>query len=312
MRCLTVAEAVKMAGHDAVLYGAITGVDWLTEHVDAAGIEHISCDRDSLDPMNVKALGADRLVVDSYWIDPGLIGAANRATPTMAIIDNDVRGIEATWFVDQNLGAESRDWSTVSGRILAGSDYALVRRSILDHRIENGWDFSEREAHVVAFMGGTDPAHVMTDVAASIARVVPSIRFTAVTTAEQVSDVSAAVSAMPFARVMGPTSTLPDVLGTADVIVSAAGTSSWDVCSLGRPAVLVGVVENQSLGLAHALDREIALGVDATRHGAQMVGALLAQLLGDRELREAIVRRALATFDGRGAERVADALMSDP
>jgi len=311
MRCLTVAEAVRAEGHEVAIMGAIEGVDWLDRHVAATGIEHIRTSQDSLVSDELVALGADRLVVDSYWIDPELIAAANDLVPTMAIIDNTARGIRAEWFVDHNLGAEELDWSAVHGQVLAGSPYALVRDAVTQHRIEGGWNIPGRDSHVVAFMGGTDPGEVMTEVAASIASTLPHLRFTAVTTASQVEQVERAVSGMPRARVLGPTPDLPAVLGTADAVVSAAGTSAWDVCSMGRPVVLVGVVDNQSAGLQRALERGIATGVDATRDGAVGVGALLTELLDDSSLRESLVRRANAAFDGLGSRRVAAALTSD-
>src|SRR5690606_4872523 len=105
---------------------------------------------------------------------------------------------------------------------------------------------------------------------------------------------------------------LPEILGSADVVVSAAGTSAWDVCTMGRPAVLVGVVENQSAGLARALEAGVALGVDATLESSDRTGTLLARLLDDQDVRRAVVERALAVFDGRGVERVANALELPP
>lgn len=308
MRCITVARALADDGNDVVLLGEIDDVGWLTRYINDVEMEHVPCARDMLSVETLRSLGADRLVVDSYWIDVELIREANEFVPTMAIVDNDTRGITATWYLDQNLGAELRDWSDVSGHVLAGSRYALVRKEILKHRVEDGWKIPGRESHVVAFMGGTDPTRMMTAVAGSIAKALPELHLTAVTTAEQVDAIKATVAPMPHATVLGPTSRLPEVLGSADAIVSAAGTSSWDVCSMGRPAVLVGVVDNQSAGLAHTLAQGIALGVDATRHGADCVGALLARLLDDAALRETLVSRANEEFDGGGATRVARAL----
>jgi len=310
MRCLTIAEALRLGGHEVALLGEVDRVEWLSRYIDDFAIDLVACEKDQLPLDLLLEVGAERLVVDSYWIAPETISRVNARIPTMAIIDNDARGIQATWYVDQNLGADLRDWSHLTGRILAGSRYALVRRSVLAHRVENGWEIPGRDSHVVVFMGGTDPGRYMTEVVHAIASVMPLLRLTAVTTDAQLESVCNAAAKMPHATVLGPTSDLPELLGRADAVVSAAGTSSWDVCSMGRPAVLVGVVENQSLGLAHALENGIATGVDATIHGAESVGVLLAELLDNEIKREALVRNALATFDGLGAARVAHALES--
>jgi spore coat polysaccharide biosynthesis predicted glycosyltransferase SpsG len=249
-------------------------------------------------------------VVDSYWIDPMLIADVNAVVPTLAIIDNETRGIDANWYLDQNLGAEDRDWTATPGTVLAGSRYALVREAILAKRIERGWEVPGRDSHVVTFMGGTDPHRYMTGVVASIAQALPNLRLTIVTTQPQVEAVIAVAAGMPRATVLGPTPELPALLGSADVIVSAAGTSALDVCSMGRPTVLVGVVDNQSAGLANALARGIAAGVDATAHGTDHVGDLLSALLDDEQARRLMVMRASEVFDGKGAGRVALALTS--
>ena len=188
---------------------------------------------------------------------------------------------------------------------------SLVRSAITRHRIEAGWEIPGRDSHIVAFMGGTDPSDMMASVAESIASALPGLRFTAVTTPSQVDRVTAATTGMPNATVLGPSPDLPDLLGTADAVVSAAGTSAWDVCSMGRPVVLVGVVDNQSAGLVRALERGVATGVDATLHGAKSVGGILTDLLDDVTLRESLVRRANETFDGQGGRRVAQALTAD-
>lgn len=308
MRCLTVAEALIDIGHEVVLLGEIDDVDWLSRYVRGIGIEHITCQRDELPINMLKTAGAERLVVDSYWLNPTHIAHVDALIPTMAIVDNDLRGIRASWYLDQNLGAESRDWSGVVGTILAGSRYALVRHAILAQRVERGWEIPGRDSHVVAFMGGTDPAETMTSVVRAIAESLPALRLTAITTEAQFESVREAAATMPHATVLGPTPDLPMLLGRADAVVTAAGTSSWDVCSMGKAAVLVGVVENQSTGLAKLLERGLATGVDATLHGAGSVGVLLKRLLDDAAMRESIVRAANETFDGQGAARVAAAL----
>jgi spore coat polysaccharide biosynthesis predicted glycosyltransferase SpsG len=184
-----------------------------------------------------------------------------------------------------------------------------VRDAILAHRRDDGARFREQPPRVIAFMGGTDPGGVMVPVAESIAGAAPDIELTAITTEPLVDAVRLALSELPGATVMPPTRDLPALLGSADVVVSAAGTSAWDVCAIGRPAVLVAVAGNQVESLSRAVDDGLALGVDGTiPGGARRVGALLTDLLSDSGLRGRLVARSLETFDGAGKHRVVDAL----
>jgi spore coat polysaccharide biosynthesis predicted glycosyltransferase SpsG len=308
MRCLTVAEALVQLGHDVLLLGVVESVPWLTDYIRTTDVTHVSCGRDSLDLELLQELRIDRVVVDSYWIAPDLISRVNREIPTLAIVDGDARGIRADFLLDHNVGAETRDWSEAPGTVLAGSKYALVRQAIRGQRVDHGWEVPGRESHIVAFMGGTDPGAMMQHVVASIVDVLPQARLTAITTQDLVPIVRRLTDQMPNGVTLGPTPDLPRHLGDAHLIVSAAGTSVLDVCTIGKPTVLVGVVDNQSEGLRHAVDRGLALGVDATTEGASSVGSLVLQLLDDADLRERLVRTATTELDGMGSSRVAEAL----
>ncbi|MEP6843484.1 MAG: hypothetical protein ABJA11_08180, partial [Pseudolysinimonas sp.] len=225
MRCLTLGEALAARGHVVELMGNVSGVPWLQSYLASVAITVHNVPVDSLELELISRLRPDRVVVDSYWIDPRTISAVNRTVPVLAIIDHDARGIDASWYLDHNLGAEERSWPReVQDRLMAGSRYALVRSAMTVLRRHAGWQLPQRPA-VVAFMGGTDPNRRMTEVASSLADAVPSLDFTAVTTMDQLDDVRAAIRDMAHARVLAPTADLPALLGGADVIVSAAGTS---------------------------------------------------------------------------------------
>lgn len=309
MRCLTLSEALLARGHEVALMGSIGEVGWLAEHLRDWDGELIPCERDTLHADAIAAGGFDRVVIDSYWIEPGLIAALHDRIPSLAIVDNEARGIAATLYLDHNLGAEDGTWpEDVRARLLAGSRYALVRDAILAQRSDGPPLSLGDRPRVVAFMGGTDPGEVMTEVAASIAHQAGSVELIAITTSAQVGAVRAATASMA-ATVLPPTSDLPALLGSADLVVSAAGTSAWDVCAMGKPAVLVAVVANQVESLTRALDHGVALGVDGTQpRAAAATGGLLARLIADDSLRREVVARSRATFDGEGKYRVAEAL----
>ena len=313
MRCLTLAEGLVSREHDVALMGAIDGVGWLAAHLAATGIEVIGCETDELDAARIARAGFDRAVVDSYWIDPAAIAALDDSLPTLAIIDNTDRGIQASWYLDQNLGAEDRSWpAAITPRLLAGSDYALIRDAILAERRPGPGSIDGRRPRVVVFMGGTDPGDVMVEVAASIAASRPAAEVIAITVDRLVERVTREFAPLPAATVLPPTDDLPRLLGSADVVVSAAGTSAWDVCAMGLPAVLVAVVDNQRASLAQALDRGVALGLDGTAPGAASeTGRLLTTLLDDADLRRRLSSTALRVIDGRGKDRVAAALEGD-
>jgi len=290
-----------------VLVGALPELAWLRAAVEASGMRVIPAAADSLDLDELLALEPDRVVVDSYRIDAAAITELNEALPVLAIIDGDDRGMRATWFLDQNLGADDA-WPHVP-RFLAGATFALVRRAVLSARRPEPWRIVGDPPRILSFMGGTDPTGSSARVAASLAALARPLDLTVIAPVDDHAAVAAAAPA--GTTVIAPTPDLPALLAAADLVVSAAGTSAWDVCTLGTPAVLVGVVDNQSASLAAATRAGLVLGVDAAIEGPDAVagvGALVARLLDDETLRRELSTASRALFDGQGAERVVDAI----
>jgi RimJ/RimL family protein N-acetyltransferase len=97
----------------------------------------------------------------------------------------------------------------------------------------------------------------------------------------------------------------------ADVAISAAGTTCWEMCVLGLPAILIDLVENQR-PIALALERRaIAIHIgDSADLTAMEIAGKLEWLLFSTENRAAMSRRARLLVDGRGSGRVLSSVLS--
>jgi spore coat polysaccharide biosynthesis predicted glycosyltransferase SpsG len=189
--------------------------------------------------------------------------------------------------------------------MLAGARFALVRDAFLAQRRAKPSQITGVPV-VTAFMGGTDPGGVIVQVVGEIAGLGAPFDLTVVAPASHHAGVT---ELFPTARVIEPTPELPALLGSSDVIVSAAGTSAWDVCTLAIPALFVGVVDNQSASLVRLVEGGYALGVDLAAGGSiDSVGPAVTRLLADTALREELSKRCESQFDGLGKARVVDAL----
>jgi RimJ/RimL family protein N-acetyltransferase len=91
-----------------------------------------------------------------------------------------------------------------------------------------------------------------------------------------------------------------------DLVVSAAGTSVWELCCLGVPTALVCVADNQEAGYRRVLERGAAVGLGSAVPGLDHDAAVatLQQVLGDRALREQLAAAGPRLVDGLGAWRV--------
>jgi len=101
---------------------------------------------------------------------------------------------------------------------------------------------------------------------------------------------------------------MAELMAAADAAISAAGSTCWELCLLGLPALLLDVADNQT-AIAGELDRRgCAIRVGDRTAPVEKIAHHLEQLLHSRELRQSLSRRSRELVDGKGANRVVSAL----
>jgi spore coat polysaccharide biosynthesis predicted glycosyltransferase SpsG len=124
------------------------------------------------------------------------------------------------------------------------------------------------------------------------------------------TEVSVRCAALPFpAEVLCHVEDMPGVLRWAHLVLTAAGSTCWELAYLGIPALTVLTAENQR-GVATSLDERGVFPVLDRREKLSADAAALALLkvIENRELRERMSRAGRALVDGGGARRVVSAL----
>ena len=104
---------------------------------------------------------------------------------------------------------------------------------------------------------------------------------------------------------------IADEMAWADLAISAAGSTSWELAFMGLPSLLITLSENQH-GCAEYLHRQgiaISLG---WHHQVKPVetAAALSALAADPRRRAEMSSRGRDLIDGRGGERVVQAMAS--
>lgn len=317
MRCLALAEEVRRRGVELVFVCDAHTVPWAAEQIARRGIavepavwtpeDHVEC---------VERLGLDAMVFDSYDLDASVYPAVRARRPTLAIVDGDFRGAEADVLVDQNLAAElDRPVLPRDSVRLAGLPYVMIRDEILDHRPAAAPGDRRRAVPTVfAFFGGTDAFGAGPYVARALAATGLAFEATVVAPGPDLAAKLAAVELQPHQHldVIGPTDQLAARVRAADLTISASGTSTWELLCLGATAALVCVVDNQEMGYERAIDTGAAAGLgllSALQQDSSEAVPTLKRLLTDTTERGRLARAGWELVDGRGRERVADALL---
>ncbi|MGC4810934.1 PseG/SpsG family protein [Micromonospora sp. DT228] len=335
VRCLALAEEFLARGAHVAVFGTVERLPWATAELTARGIPlHPGPDSPAELVEAARRHHLDVLVLDSYELDPAGAGALRAAGVfTLAVIDGDSRGQVADLYLDQNFGAELPGLGSapeppglpglpgLPGRLLAGSDYALLRDSVISARPAAPPPATAvSRPRVLAFFGGTDAvgaAPVLTRVLVATGHPMDLTVIVGRPEIEaEVEDV--APGRGQIIRPAPPTSTLPDLITEADLVVSAAGTSTWELCCLGAPAALVCVVDNQRESYTRVVRHGLAAGLGelpeltaagvAGRAARAAAARTLLGLLSSPQRRATLAARAWSTVDGRGRSRVVDAV----
>lgn len=321
VRCVALAEELTARGMSVHFLSDLGGLDWAAQQLTSRGLPWHPAPYDTVGLVAAAGrLGLDAVVVDSYDLPPAHSQALRASGRTVvAIVDGDLRGQEADVYVDQNLDAELRTPPLPAGAVrLAGLEYALLRRVVRELRPATApAGRSGRTPEVVAFFGGTDAYRAAPVVGRLLIRTGIAWRATVVAADDSLGRDLLALKPGPGQQldIIAPTDELPALLARADLVISASGTSTWELLCLGLPAALVWVVENQILGYGRTTARGLAAGLGhlpALAEAGTDSGAavdLLRKLLVSPAARAALATRAWSAVDGQGTARVADALL---
>lgn len=312
MRCLTLAEELQKRGHHVTLLTNHSQVDWLEKNIKRSSVKVTYTEQHSLNQGDLDSLQPDWVVTDSYEIPSDLISALRPKYKVLAIIDGSSRGVVADLYLDHNLGAERADWpADVREKLLAGSGYVLIRDEILKYKASMRRS-QHKTPRILAVMGGSDPTGTIVAVARSLKSLDCTFEATLVAGNEWADEVRREFTGGPQVEVITPTPELPLLFSQSDVVISAAGTSAWEVCTLGIPSVLLAVVDNQMASLTRLVQGDLVEGIFSLgiseRELVAEISTSLNYLLSNGNRREKLTENCEHVFDGRGKIRVVDAM----
>jgi UDP-2,4-diacetamido-2,4,6-trideoxy-beta-L-altropyranose hydrolase len=256
------------------------------------------------------------------------VGAGGAAANAAILVDlPDPNEIGARWPAERLAVFDDREWfrgaaalviqpslATWSGfadagGVLGGYDYAPIRSSLRRLAAEPPPEATPTE--VVVCFGGSDPADVG-------ARVVPAIAAGGAWSTVAIVGPGYRGRLDEFGRAGSPIDLNvlrdpPDLeprLAAATLVVSGAGTMKFELALLGRPMILLAVVDDQlPVGPPFAgTGAAEYLGDGRTIDPAAVVAAVTG-LMADQPARASMAARGRAIVDGRGADRVAAALL---
>jgi len=260
-----------------------------------------------------RSRGALWVALDGYQFDASYQRAIRSAGLRLLVADDfgQLGPYAADVIVNQNVFASEEMYAGNAGfaRVLLGPAYALLRPEFREARAD---ETPAQARRILVTLGGADPANLSVPVTTAVLRLPdPDVRVTVVigpvnaddgTSLERIGD--------RRLTVVTATSDMAALMREADVAITGAGVTVYELCALGVPAIVLPIVPGQE-AVARALTAaglSIDLGSADVRTNPNDFARAIERVIGDRAAREAVRRTGRLRVDGLGADRVVTAM----
>jgi UDP-2,4-diacetamido-2,4,6-trideoxy-beta-L-altropyranose hydrolase len=316
MRCLSLAQLWRSGGGHSVFI-TCTNTPYIKTRLQSEGIATIelSANIGSIEDVNqtvalAKELGATWVALDGYNFRPDYQKTIKDSGLKLLFIDDN--GYSSNYYADlivnQNIHASEKLYLNRQpySRLLLGTDFVLLREEF------SRWQDWKREIpqtaqNLLVTLGGTDSENVTLKIIEGIQEaklselnviiVAPNNQYF-----EQLESFVKTGKNMVLKRNV---SRMSELMAWADMVVSAGGTSTWELAFMGVPMIMTAIADNQCQIVEKLSKEGIALNLgwhkDVTR---EVISKTVSQLAKDVSLRLKMSKCAQALVDGKGADRV--------
>ncbi len=328
VRCLALAQAWVASGGQATLLSSSNVVE-LRRRAESVGVEFAEVQHPHPDPADlertlrtVRQLEKAWVVLDGYQFDSRYQKSLRDAGFSLLVIDDTshLPHYHANVLLNQNINAEWQCYSSDSDTVfLLGTGYSLLRHEFLDWR-DRSLPARNDGCRVLVTIGGSDPENLTAKVVKGLnlartdgieAKVVLGPANPHVASVEKLVGQSERT-----VHVLRDVSDMPWLMAWADLAISGAGTTCWELMFMGVPSILIEAADNQRENAAglDAIGAAVSLG-QADEATPEQIADCIDDLCQDHARRSAMSDRGRSLVDGRGAERVVsliEALTDEP
>lgn len=299
MRCWALAEEFSDSGAEVTWRGDVD-IAWVREKLLTSGWHVELLGRGG--PVTQPTADSDIVVIDSYapnWADRKSL--MEKGIRVVAIVDDSHEALgPADVWVNPGVALDRED--ALDGTYLNGLHYLLIRSEVREMKRLRQSVRGRRKLRpkVVILLGGSDAMNLGPLFEESMTQLTKY--FDILVGPGRQDDGSHRVALPAGARLLMHAA-------TADLVISPAGLSSWELAYLGVPMGLVQIAENQKGNYEWLTSNGFALPLGTLsasplwHNPFQVIEQSLSQIEGRTYFRS-------SPIDGRGARRVTDAIIS--
>ncbi len=325
MRCLSIADAFRRAGRDCLF---ITAQDKLSHIITERGYQCVILNSnpyrlDGETEQLLRVLGdydVQAVVADSYYVTPAYLDALRQQYHTVYIDDVYAFAYPVHCLVNYAINAATQKYAALYAgqdmpHLLLGTDYVPLRsefcsaeQKILPERIKN----------IFVSTGGADSEHIALKLVEYLQQNDEYGKYTfhivvgaANDDLDKIINLSKATENI---SVYSNVAKISNLMRMCDAAIAAAGSTLFELCACGLPIVTYTLADNQKENEQSFCQKGIAVSAGDARENKAFIAELLKTAdaaFSDISKCRAMAKAAQKTADGRGADRLAHAILNE-
>lgn len=316
MRCLSIADAAKKLGENVTFILADTQAEELVHRRGHQSIVlHSPWDRLELELGQMLSLiqkeNIKILLVDSYYVTEHYLGELNKHTHVMYLDDKNAFHYPASSLLCYAAYYEKFHYQNQyrGTELLLGTKYAPLRAEFCDCAKKN---IRAEIKNMMLMSGGTDEFHIIDRILEQTDRSkYDNIYAFCGIYYDDYEELIEKYKDDPSVKIVRGVSNIREYMEFVDVAISAAGSTLYELASVGTPAISYTFADNQ---IDNALwwDEKgmIAYAGDLRRdHVVESVLELLDTTYKKWNIRKSVSVQMQQHVDGKGAERIAQKMI---
>lgn len=351
MRCLSVADALLKRGEEVLFVTAddtpvplLTkkGIPYRVLHTDYADMEAElpelwevlrELPQGAESPDATLAQKNTSILVDSYYVTEKYLAALKKRITTIYMDDIYAFSYPVDMLINYNIYGEEmgyeKDAAFADTKLLLGANYVPLREEFsagagyVQSRKELSLGAANvtpaEEGGILITTGGSDSFNLAGQL------LMEAMKYDALKEKKyhvvsgslnpHIGELQALAQKHENIHIHCNVTNMAELMAESEVALSAGGSTLYELCAMGVPVIAFSFAENQERLVQTFVKRGIAqYGGNYRTDGNKMIQNTIAgleKLCGDEALKTEYRRKALQLVDGRGAERIAEALLSE-
>jgi UDP-2,4-diacetamido-2,4,6-trideoxy-beta-L-altropyranose hydrolase len=311
MRCLALAQAWKDAGGNPI-FAMSAKTESIESRLKSEGFEIIPLDADPgsvADAYRTADISARKnacfVIVDGYHFGSLYQKLIKSLGLQFLFIDDNGHADHyyADIILNQNIHADKNLYCHRENytKLLLGTRYVLLRREFRDYQ---DWirDVPHIARNILVTFGGSDPTNATCKTIQALEQLNIrdfQIRVVVGGSNDRYSQLQSFVENRPWIRIDRNVANMSVLMGWADIAVSAAGSTVWELAFMGLPSLITIVADNQYKA-ASELERMGCFKLVQEHNLSEELNKLLLS----KSLRSSYAHRCKDLVDGQGCMRV--------